>query len=256
MFVALITIAVILILYGDGFQTARCARHHVGHDLHRGRPLRRDVRSQAREHPPREPHRGAVLRARPRLPAVQRLDADRPRGPAPASGLAQPAAAHRPAADDTRWPGCRRPRLSRHGAGQRLRSVDDGLLDRRGARAACRLGQGSAGPRAPGAGRRKRTQRRPRRAVLPGRCRPLAGPAVDRRHGCRRAQHGGADRLGPASPVSEPARWRACCSARRTIAGGWRDNGGRSCPWWRRCLPTWPPCGWAAAASSRPSPEG
>jgi hypothetical protein len=70
----------------------------------------------------------------------QRLDADRPSGPAPESGLAQPASVHRPAADDPGRPGRRRPGLSRHGAGQRLRSVDDGLLDRRGARAACRLG--------------------------------------------------------------------------------------------------------------------
>jgi sodium/hydrogen exchanger family protein len=84
-----------------------------------------------------------------------------------------------------------------YGAGQRLRPVDNGLLDRRGARTACRLRHLRTGPGAPGAGRRKRTQRRPRRAVLPGRCRPAAGPAVGRRHRCRRAQHGRADRLGP-----------------------------------------------------------
>ena len=54
----------------------------------------------------------------------------------------------------------------------------------------------------------------------------------------------------------KPARWRACCSAPRMIAGGWRDSRGRSCPSWRRCSPTLPPSGWAAAASSRPSPGG
>ena len=53
-----------------------------------------------------------------------------------------------------------------------------------------------------------------------------------------------------------PAYWWACCSAWRMIAGGWRDNGGRFCPLWGRCLPTWSRCGWAAAASSQPSPEG
>jgi len=43
-------------------------------------------------------------------------------------------------------------------ARQRLRSLDHGLLDRCGARADHRVGQVSAGARAPGAGRRKRTQ--------------------------------------------------------------------------------------------------
>jgi Sodium/hydrogen exchanger family len=71
-----------------------------------------------------------------------------------------PASSHRLAFDDPGRPGCRPARVSRHRVGQRLRSLHDGLLDRRSAGADDRLGQVGAGARAPGARRRKRTERR------------------------------------------------------------------------------------------------
>ena len=83
-----------------------------------------------------------------------------------------------------------------HRAGQRLRALDDAVLDRRGARTARRVRRGRARARAPGARRRERSQRRPGRPVLPRGRRPLARRADDRPHGGSHRQHGGADRLG------------------------------------------------------------
>ena len=130
-------------------------------------------------------------------------------------------------------PGGRPARLSRHSAGQRLRSVDDGLLDRCGARAAGRLGQVSAG--------RVRQALDVESGLNDGLGVPFFLVAVDSRSpGCRPASPPPwcatwpSRSAGVSSPGSAPGRWRAWCSAWRMNAGGWRGNGGRSFPWPRR----------------------
>ena len=206
-----------------GLQTARQTRRDIGHGLHGGRPRRRDIRSRSDRSEAREHRRRAVLRARPRLPAVQRLDAHRSRGLCAATASGPVAPVHRLPITILagfgaailsfpvwRW---RAPSCSPRCSARPMRRSDSASCRTRLCLCACV---------------RRWTSRAASTTASPSRsswwlsiCHWLSSSTgVLMRRGARSA--------GVSSRASERARSRACWSACRPVAGGSRANGGRS----------------------------
>ena len=219
-------------------RAARPARDHLGALLHRRRLRRRRVGARLARRLRGVRRRRAHHRGRARAAALQRRGPARPARAPSRAGVADPSPADRAAADDGRRGRSRRARLPRHGARVRRPALDDAGLDRRGARPEGRHRHVGAGPRAAGARRGERAQRRPRRALLPRRPRHRQRRAQDRPDlGGRRATRPSRS-AGGWPPASPPASSAACCSASPTAAAGSAASGGRSSRWPSPCSRT------------------